>query len=290
MQVTLLGTGAALSDGHRTTTMLAVRPENGGTSGSGDGSGPAAERRMSGGVWLIDCGGDVAQRFMMARGLLSEIRGLILTHEHIDHVAGFPLLMEKLWLAGRREPLPIYGPEPAIAQARRTFEAFDTNGWTGMPERAEHVVDPDRDSLVLTAECEIPGEGAVGEGAAREDFTVKCAWGRHSKPVIALRFEDTHGVCTYSADTEYCDSVVELARGSDLLVHEATGAFPGHTTAGDAARVAVTAGARRLVLVHLPGESPEFDAELEHARHRFSKTDPGEELRTYDVPEHPAFE
>jgi ribonuclease Z len=51
---------------------------------------------------------------------------------------------------------------------------------------------------------------------------------------------------------------VDLARGADLLVHEATflqtdpdGPAAGHSTAAEAGRIARTAGARRLLLVHL---------------------------------------
>ena len=43
------------------------------------------------------------------------------------------------------------------------------------------------------------------------------------------------------------------------MVHEATGAFGGHSTAEDAARVAAEAGVDRLVLVHLPPGVEELD-------------------------------
>jgi ribonuclease Z len=109
----LLGTGSAFSDASRTTTMLALENQ--------------------GGTLVVDCGGDVVQRLQLSGVPLESIEALIVTHEHADHVGGFPLLVEKLWLFGRREPLPVYGIEPALRQARRAWECFDTADWKGVP-------------------------------------------------------------------------------------------------------------------------------------------------------------
>ncbi|HEX6912510.1 MAG TPA: MBL fold metallo-hydrolase, partial [Longimicrobium sp.] len=80
--VHLLGTGAGVSGPERTTTMLAF--ESGGHA------------------VVVDCGGDAIQRLMAAGVDPAGIEALIVTHEHPDHVAGFPLFMEKIWLLGRR--------------------------------------------------------------------------------------------------------------------------------------------------------------------------------------------
>lgn len=213
----LLGTGAAFSDASRTTTMLAVSTDRS--------------------VIVIDCGGDVVQR-LLAQGIdLDAIEAVVVTHEHADHVAGFPLMMERLWLGGRSRPLDVYGIESAIAQVRRIHDAFDVSKWPGYPELCYHVVEHVPDAVVL--ECEA--------------WRVVCSPGSHPVPVIALRIEDRvgGGVLTYSCDTERSASVERLASGSDILVHEATGAGPGHSSATEAAEVATKAGAARLVLVHI---------------------------------------
>jgi len=84
---------------------------------------------------LVDCGGDVIERVLSAGLEVDSIAGLIVTHEHPDHVSGFPLLMEKLWLAGRRRPIPVYGIAPALA-AGNVVVAVDFSGSPSEPAGA----------------------------------------------------------------------------------------------------------------------------------------------------------
>ena len=247
MTVHLLGTGAARSDAHRTTTMLAI--ESGGR------------------LVLVDCGGDALQR-MLACGLdVASLDALVVTHEHPDHIAGFPLLIERLWLHERAAPLPIVGNAAALAQARRSWEAFDTSGWTG---------------LFAFDWRQLPdGEGALAWEDARLRITASPVV--HGPPTHGLRIEErgTGRVAAYSCDTEPCDAVAALARGADLLVHEATGAFKGHSSAAQAAAVAARAGARRCVLVHLPPGLTDDD--LDEARATFADVRVGVEGEAVEV-------
>ncbi|HEU0054131.1 MAG TPA: MBL fold metallo-hydrolase [Longimicrobium sp.] len=242
----LLGTGAAYSDASRTTTMLAF--ESGGH------------------VLVVDCGADVVQR-LLASGLDPEsVDAMIVTHEHADHVAGFPLFVERVWVAGRRRPIPVYGIAPAIAQARRCWEAFDTASWKDVPELQWHEIELRPNAPVL----------------ANERWTVTASPGVHPVPVVGVRVEAAEGgVVTYSCDTEPTDGIRELARGADILVHEAMHVkFKGHSTYAEAAGVAHDAGARRLVLVHLPPDPR--DADLADARQLFPATELGKDGGRYE--------
>ncbi len=243
--LTLLGTGAAFSDAHRTTTMLAFSDE--------------------GSTLLVDCGGDVIQRMLAAKLPLESLRGLIITHEHADHVSGFPLFLERIWVGGRREPIPIYGIRPALDQARRCWDAFDTRTWQGVPERRWVEVAYEEGAPVL--------EDAL--------WRITAAPVVHPVPIIGLRVEHkpTGKVVAYSADTEPCEAFERLAQGADLVVHEANGSFKGHTAAADAAGIARRAGAGRLLLVHLPPAADE--AYLAPARAVFEGAALGEELGVY---------
>lgn len=237
----LLGTGAAVADAHRHTAMAAV------TDGAS--------------TLVIDCGGDAVQRLRAAGLALDTVDALYLTHRHPDHVAGFPLFVFKLWLAGRARPLPVHGPDDALAQARRLLDAFDTTGWALPPLHWRPVP--------LT-------EGApVLETPA---WRLTAAPGKHSVPVTGLRVDSraTGGGVVYSSDTAPCPAIARLAAGADVLVHEAAGPAPGHTTPEEAARLARRAGVRRLLLTHLPAGLT--DADLAPARHIFPDTALAEEL------------
>jgi ribonuclease Z len=243
----LLGTGSAFSDASRTTTMLAF--ESGGRT------------------LVVDCGGDVIQRLQVSGVDLGGIEGMIVTHEHADHVGGFPLFVEKLWLFGRREPIPVYGIESAIAQARRSWEGFDTRSWKGVPEIQWHRVKHEPGAEVLR----------------NERWHVTAAPGIHPVPVVGVRVEAAGGgVVAYSCDTNPSPEITTLAAGVDILVHEAQKQRTEgvHSTYEQAAEVAFRAGARRLVLVHLPPGVQ--DADLAEARRVFEHTELGEDGGRYD--------
>jgi len=247
----LLGTGAALSDPHRTTTMLAV---------SDDASPPN--------TLLIDCGGDVLQRLQASGRSIDSVDGLLVTHAHMDHTSGFPLFMEKIWLNGRDRPIPVCGIDPALAQAQRLWDAFAPvhEGWDGIPPIDWREVRHTRDATIWR----------------RAPWTVTAAPVDHGDtPNVGLRFEHARSdrVLAYSCDTAPTSSVVHLAQGADVLVHEANGIGDGHSTAAGAAEVAAEADVDRLLLVHLPpGDKTD---QLREARQIFPHTDLGEELGAY---------
>ena len=69
----------------------------------------------------------------------------------------------------------------------------------------------------------------------------------------------------YSGDTDWSDTLIELARGADLFILEASNPFkvPGHLTPWEAGHLAAQAGVPRLVLTHIypPGDEVDLVAE-----------------------------
>jgi ribonuclease Z len=255
MKLFLLGTGASVSDPHRTVTMLAVQGE---VSGG----------RIS--TIVIDCGGDVIQRLLEVGVDLETIERVIVTHEHPDHASGFTLMMQKLWLSGRREPVPVHGIAGALAQARRVLDAFDIEGWKeqGFPDIHWKEFAHEQDAEVF----------------ASDTWRITSAPADHPVPTAAFRIEHVPSgrILAYSCDTAPYDPIVDLSRGAHILVHEANGSMPGvHSSAEEAADIATRADVERLILVHLPpGLS---DADLEEARKTFERTELGQELGEYEV-------
>lgn len=210
----LLGVGTAVPDADRENThMLWTGP---------------------GGPLLIDAGGSAYQRLLRAGVEPNDLRGILLTHGHPDHIHGLVSIVFALGLVGRTLPLPVYGLPTTLELVQRIVAAY---------ELGEYMVAVDWTTLEEYTTL-----------ALADDWTLKTAPTRHSRPGLALRFEQrsTGRALAYSGDTAPCAPVAELARNAHTLIHEATTMEPGavHTTPHEAGELAQRAGARRLVLVH----------------------------------------
>ena len=95
--------------------------------------------------------------------------------------------------------------------------------------------------------------------------------------MIGLRIESsqTGKVLAYSCDTEPCDAVVELANKADMLIHEATGEHPGHSSASQAGGIAARARVDHLYLIHY---NPQDESLVSQAQTEF----PGPVTRAED--------
>jgi ribonuclease Z len=214
--ITFLGTGAAVTTaGHENAHMLV---------------------RSGAQMLLVDCPSNPIPR-LQARGvdLTNGLTHLLLTHFHADHVSGLALMLQTAWLVGRTAPLPIYGLDYTLSRAELLLKLFGCDGWPHMfpvefrrvPEQEGYVAIDTPDLRVLTSPV------------------------RHLLPDIAVRlvFPGSRSA-VYSSDTEPSDAVRRLAHGVDLLIHEASGEHPGHTSAAQAGEVARQAGAKALRLIH----------------------------------------
>jgi ribonuclease Z len=196
---------------------------------------------------LIDCGGSPLHKLARVGVDMDIIRAVVLTHYHADHVYGLPMLVQGLWLGGREAPLAVYGPAETLDVARNLLEPF------GLVERQDmfalewHPVPPREGRRVL----EVEGVGITAAPMIHLQVTT-----------LALRFEDatTGRAIVYSADTEPCQALVRLATGADLLIHEATGDRPGHSSPAQAAEIARQAGVARLALIHYPVRGVNLEA------------------------------
>lgn len=226
-QMIVLGSAASVPDGEHDTVSLALR-------------GPG---------WsiVVDCGGSTLHKLARFGVALEDIHTVILTHWHADHIYGLPMLIQGLWLGGREAPLPIYGPEQTIDRARRLLELFTLADREGLFDLEWHPV-PLREGRRVSA---------VG------DIQITAAPMVHANnDTLALRFDNTatQRSIVYSADTEPCPALVRLAAGADLLLHEATGEHPGHSSPAEAAEVAREAGVMQLALIHYPVRGVNLEA------------------------------
>lgn len=203
----------------------------------------------------VDCGGSPLYKLARLGIARDEVRGVILTHRHADHIYGLPMLVQGLWLGGREAPLPVYGPLEALGVARRLLDTLT------LAERAE-MYPIEWHPIPLQGDWPVPLHDG-GRVVELEGVRITCAPATHREvETMALRFEDTATgrAIVYSSDTEPCEAVIHLAVGADLLIHEATGPHRGHSSPAQAAEVARAAGVEALALIHYPVQGVDLDA------------------------------
>jgi len=229
---------------------------------------------------LVDCPGSPYQKILKAGLSPATVSAVIVTHRHVDHLYGIPSLAHTLALAGRRVPLHLYAPAEALRLLRGLMDVFALEAKLPYPI-APHEI-PLRDGHLL-----LEARG----------FAIRTAPVRHGAPCIALRveFDDPpeRGAVAYSSDTSPCPSLETLARGAEVLIHEATvlhgeaarAAADGHTTGLQAGEAAQRAGVKRLLLCHVSAHlHGRLDELCREARQGFrGPVEIPEELREYRV-------
>jgi ribonuclease BN (tRNA processing enzyme) len=227
-------------------------------------------------AYVVDCGDGVARQLVLAGVPLATVRHIFITHHHSDHNADYGNLLLLASTAGLRTRVDSWGPPPLERMTRLFFEmnAADIDA---------RIADEGRTPLApLVHPHELSGGGRVMRD---ENVTVTAALVHHPPMdrAFAYRFDAADRSMVISGDTTRSDALVELARGADVLVHEAL--YPAgmdrlvagvpnapdlkrsimshHTTAEDAGRVAQAAGVTTLVLSHLvPAEDPTITEEM----------------------------
>jgi ribonuclease Z len=234
-QLVILGTSYAIPDeDHENTHMVLV-----------------GKQRMV----LIDCTGHPTLRLEQAGVNFRQLTDIILTHFHPDHVSGVAPFLMNLWLLGREKPLHIHGLADTIDRTEQMMELYDWKTWPGFFPVEFHRLPEEELVTVLVS----------------EEMRIQASPARHIIPTIGLRMESlaSGASVVYSGDTEPCPQVVRLAQGSQVLIHEASGASFGHSSASQAGEIAQAAGASQLYLIHYPTIGLQTDRLIAAAQETF---------------------
>jgi ribonuclease BN (tRNA processing enzyme) len=210
-----------------------------GCSGSMPGpAGPASSYLLEhdGAHLLLDLGNG-ALGALQRRLDPSDVDAVVLSHLHADHCLDMCayVVHRRYAPGGPRPAVPVHAPADA---GPRLASAY------GPPAGRLDDVFAFTD---LSA-----GSREIGP------FTLTTARMNHPVETYAVRVEAAGRSLTYSADTGVSEGLVELARGSDLLLCEATFAAEDdappdlHLTGREAGEHAARAGVDRLVLTHIP--------------------------------------
>jgi ribonuclease Z len=241
LDLTLLGTGCPQVDTER--------------------YGPASLVRHEALTFLVDCGSGVTQRLLAADAPGATLDAILLTHLHSDHIVDLFQLIISSWHQGRDRPQRIFGPT-----GTRHFCSGLIALWRAeLDQRIAHERRPSASALELEVvefqAGEIWSESGVRITAVEVDHRpVHFAYG--------FVFEAGGRKLAFSGDTTYCPTLIDAARGADVLVHECfihgglrldeghrtpegvRNVASYHTLASEVGKVATQAGVHCLVLNH----------------------------------------
>ncbi len=224
MQLTFLGSGDAFGSGGRLNTCFHVQ----------------AART----AFLIDCGASALigmRRFGIDRNAIDTI---LVTHFHADHFGGIPFfILDAQFNSRRTRPLTIAGPEGLREHYVRAMETAFPGSSSSRQKFALDLV-----------------ELAPGRDHPLGELSLRAARVRHAPvdgPFFAYRIAADGKTIAFSGDTEWVESLVEVARGADLFIVECYSfdkKVPFHidyvTLAANLARI----DAKRLILTHMNEE------------------------------------
>lgn len=300
-EVTILGSGAAVPTLRRNPTSQYV---------------VCNDRHI-----LIDCGEGTQMQIRKHGIKFQRINHILISHLHGDHFFGLPGLLSTMHLMGRDKGVTIYGPEPLEGLIRDLLKAgggkldFELdfvalNGKDAKLLFEDNLIEihtfplkhriSTNGFLIKEKEKERPliSEAIKGSGLRLEHLPMlKKGLDVVDEKGNVYEFEEftlppKPGFSyAYCSDTIYWETIVPHIENATVLYHEATfiekdldrARSTFHTTAAQAARIAVKAKVKKLLLGHLSARYENTEAHLSEARVIFHDTEIVEDGTKYTI-------
>lgn len=272
---------------------------------------------------LFDCGEGTQLQIARAGLSPNRLAAVFITHLHGDHFNGLAGLLSTMGLDRRIRDLSLTGPKgirdylDLLERLRVVLLTYPVQlaEFSSLPQLTLVYETPEYTVSALALDHRLFALGyRVDERPRPGRFSVEKArtlavpegplWGQlqagndiRLEDGSVVRSSDVLGPprrgksIAYCLDTRPCPMSVQLARNVDLLIHEATYSDEfaaeaqtyGHSTAAQAARTALDAGARRLLITHFSSRYPDASSLLQEARGIFPDTALAEDLVEIEV-------
>jgi len=223
-------------------------------------------------AYVLDCGLGVTNQFARTGVPFTTVRSIFITHHHPDHNIEYGPFLLIGWVQGLPQSVRAFGPPPLKQMTEDFLRAYKaTIDFWAEDFKMKPFVLPD-----------VKEVSAPGTLLQDENVKVAAAIVQHPpvRPALAYRFDFRDRSIAFSGDTAPLEAVAQLARGAEILVHEAMyvpameayvrdriakgvpsnfDAYMAHMKADhspveDVGRIAQEAGVKTLVLSHLvPG-------------------------------------
>ena len=185
---------------------------------------------------LLDCGFTAPPQFWREEPEVDKLDGIWISHFHGDHYFGLPALLVRFWEEGRSKVLTILGQKGIDSFTRKSLDL----AYPGLYEKLEFPirfleVEPKKDVKIF-------------------GLTFQAADNSHSQRDLALRIEAHGKSIYYSGDGKATPESMALAKGSQLIIHEAfhiETEIPGHGSITGSIDMAKRCEASNLALVHI---------------------------------------
>ena len=167
-------------------------------------------------LFLVDAGAGSARVATLGRLPLEQLEQVFLTHYHSDHIAALPEFNLNSWVAGRPQPLTVYGPDGVI----EVVEGFNDTYRLDTKYRVQHhgaeLLPPDIG----------PMQAEVMDGGTTLEFgevSVTSFLVDHNpvRPAVGYRFDYRGRSVVISGDTIVVPGLIEAATDADLLLQDA---------------------------------------------------------------------
>ncbi|MCY0867771.1 MAG: ribonuclease Z [Desulfurococcus sp.] len=198
---------------------------------------PCIAVKIDSNIYIFDIGEGCQHRMLKAGLSPLKVKAVFVTHPHGDHYLGLPGLIQTMRLSSRIEELRLLLP-------------------SGLEDYFKTLVEK---GLLKPGFQVIVNPLASGEVYRDAKIAVKAFPVCHGVEAFGFRIEAGRRTICYTGDTMPCSTVIDNCKGVDVLIHEST--FTSHmseeaheeyhSTARDAALIALEAGVSSLVLTHI---------------------------------------
>lgn len=223
MELTVIGCGDAFGSAGRYNTSFLLKRQ---------------ESRI-----LVDCGASTLFRLKQLELSVTDIDTIVISHFHGDHYGGLPFLMLSNHIEYHRTtPLTIIGPEGIHEKVYQLQEALYPGTTNVLDALDLHFMEFNDEVWLRHDDFEV--------------YTRRVSHAPASNPHgVKLRWKDK--CFAFSGDTEWNDSLIDLADGADLLLLECNNLkedSPGHLGYATIEKKRDLLKANRIMLTHMGTE------------------------------------